>query len=89
MAMGKIVVGSDVGGLRELVRAGETGLLCRPGDPEALASVLGDITRRLQCRSVLGEAARRWVCEERDWRQLMQIYARAYQFALQVPIWSR
>ncbi len=83
MAMGKIVVGSDVGGLRELVHAGETGLLCRPGDPEALASVLGDVTQRLHVRSALGEAARRWVCAERDWRQLAPIYARAYQFALQ------
>ncbi len=83
MAMGKIVVGSDVGGLRELIHAGETGLLFPPGDPEALGNLLGDITQRLQCRSALGAAARRWVCAERDWRQLARIYGRAYQFALQ------
>jgi glycogen synthase len=83
MAMGKIVVGSDVGGLRELIRAGETGLLFRPGDAEALGHLLGDVTQQLHSRSVLGEAARRWVCAERDWWQLTPIYARAYQFALQ------
>jgi glycogen synthase len=82
MAMGKIVVGSDVGGLRELIRTGETGLLCRPGDAEALGSLLKDITQQLHCRSALGAAARRWVCAERDWRRLVPIYGRAYQLAL-------
>lgn len=40
MACGTPVVASDAGGLRELVRHGETGLLCRPGDAAALAGAL-------------------------------------------------
>ena len=40
MACGIPVVASDAGGLRELVRHGETGLLCRPGDAAALAEAL-------------------------------------------------
>ncbi len=83
MAMGKVVVGSDVGGLRELIRAGETGLLVRPGDAAALAHLLADITERLRYRSGLGEAARRWVCSERDWRHVTRGYVPAYQCALQ------
>ena len=49
MACGTPVVASDAGGLRGLVRHGETGLLCAPGDAAALAealdTVLGDPPR--------------------------------------------
>lgn len=41
MACGTPVVASDAGGLRELVRHSETGLLCKPGDAAALAEALG------------------------------------------------
>ncbi|MGQ9686804.1 MAG: TIGR04063 family PEP-CTERM/XrtA system glycosyltransferase, partial [Thiobacillaceae bacterium] len=37
MAQGRLFIASDVGGHRELVRDGETGLLFRAGDVEALA----------------------------------------------------
>ena len=40
MACGTPVVASDAGGLRELVRHGEDGLLCKPGDAAALAEAL-------------------------------------------------
>ena len=40
MACGVPVAASGAGGLRELVRHGETGLLCRPGDAAALAEAL-------------------------------------------------
>ncbi len=39
MSAGRVVVASDVGGLREIVRPGDTGELCPP-DPRALADVL-------------------------------------------------
>lgn len=52
MAAGKAVVATDIGGTRELVIDGETGLLVAPRDPGALAtaitSVLGDPS--LACR---------------------------------------
>jgi glycosyltransferase involved in cell wall biosynthesis len=37
MAQGKLFIASDVGGHRELIRDGETGLLFKSGDPDALA----------------------------------------------------
>ena len=39
-AMGRPVVASDIGALRELVRPGETGWLVPPGDPTALAGAI-------------------------------------------------
>src|SRR5207245_2997636 len=57
MAMGCPVIATAVGGSRELVRHGETGLLVPPGDATALASALvdmaasGDRRNRLRIRS--------------------------------------
>jgi glycosyltransferase involved in cell wall biosynthesis len=42
LAMGRPVIATDHGGAREIVTPGETGWLVPPGDPEALASALGE-----------------------------------------------
>jgi glycosyltransferase involved in cell wall biosynthesis len=39
-AAGKPVIGSDIGGIPEIVADGKTGLLVAPGDPEALAAAM-------------------------------------------------
>ncbi|MEW6487638.1 MAG: TIGR04063 family PEP-CTERM/XrtA system glycosyltransferase [Thermodesulfobacteriota bacterium] len=78
MAMGKALIASDVGGHRELVTDGETGLLHRAGDPEALAAGLGRLVRDAQLRRVLGERGRAWVRRERTWHRNAQAYAALY-----------
>jgi glycosyltransferase involved in cell wall biosynthesis len=40
LLLGRAVVAAKVGGLREIVRDGETGLLVEPGDPRALADAI-------------------------------------------------
>ena len=40
MAQGRLLVASDVGGHRELIRDGETGVLFRAGDADALAAAI-------------------------------------------------
>jgi glycosyltransferase involved in cell wall biosynthesis len=52
------VVASDVGGLRELVVDGETGILVPPGDAEALAAALGRLVEDRDLRRRLGAAGR-------------------------------
>jgi glycosyltransferase involved in cell wall biosynthesis len=42
MALGVPVVGSDVGGTREILEGGRAGRLVPPGDPDALADALAD-----------------------------------------------
>jgi glycosyltransferase involved in cell wall biosynthesis len=58
MAAGLPVVASDVGGLRELVRDGETGVLVPPGDPAALADALRPLLADHELRRRLGSAGR-------------------------------
>lgn len=65
-AAGLPVIAGREGGVDEVVRHGRTGLLVPPGDPEAFAeavrALLGDPVRRQR----MGEAAARFVVEERS-----------------------
>lgn len=80
MAAAKAVVASDVGGLRELIRDRDTGMLFPAGDADALARVLTEVVQDSDLRSRLGESARRHVCLEREWRNVVKadldVYAR-------------
>jgi PEP-CTERM/exosortase A-associated glycosyltransferase len=67
MAMGKALVASDVGGHRELIQDGVTGLLHRAGQVEDLARALAKLLREPAVRARLGEAGRQWVARERTW----------------------
>jgi PEP-CTERM/exosortase A-associated glycosyltransferase len=81
MSMGKLVVGSDVGGLRELIRDGDTGLLFRAGDPIDLDRVLHRAVTDASFRRRAGERARAYVVEHRDWRKVAARYADVYAAA--------
>jgi glycosyltransferase involved in cell wall biosynthesis len=67
MAAGLPVVASRVGQLAGLIRPGENGMLCPPGDAAALAAALERLHRRPALRRRLGEAARQDVLREHTW----------------------
>lgn len=81
MCMGKAVVGSDVGGIAELVRDGETGILFPAGDEEALSGTLARLVGDSDLRRRLGAEARARVIEERDWKKLATRYLDVYAAA--------
>lgn len=56
MARGKAVIGTTAGGIPEVVRDGETGLLVPPDDAEALAAAIIRLLRDDQYRRTLGLA---------------------------------
>jgi PEP-CTERM/exosortase A-associated glycosyltransferase len=78
MAMGKPVVASDLGGLREIVRHGETGLLVAPDDPGSLAAALARLAADPVGRRRMQDGARRFAAEERNWNRLAAVYSAAY-----------
>jgi glycosyltransferase involved in cell wall biosynthesis len=55
---GRAVVASDVGGLRDVIEPGVTGLTVPPGDPGALAAALENLLNDPQARQRMGEAGR-------------------------------
>jgi colanic acid/amylovoran biosynthesis glycosyltransferase len=69
MATGVPVVSSVVSGIPELVKDGETGWLCPPGDAPALADAIHDVARDAARAQARAQAARRWVEAEFDLRR--------------------
>ena len=56
MAAGRPIVATDVGGVRDAVRAGENGLLVPPGAPAAFAAALRTLFRDPGLRRTMGAA---------------------------------
>jgi PEP-CTERM/exosortase A-associated glycosyltransferase len=81
MSMGKLVVGSDVGGIAELIRDGDTGLLFRAGDSGDLERVLLQALSDADLRRRLGERARAHVAQHREWRRMATRYLDVYAAA--------
>lgn len=59
MAAGLPAVATDVGGVGEIMREGETGYLVPPADPGPLADRMTDLLHDADRRRLMGEAARR------------------------------
>ena len=82
MARGRIVLASNVGGHRELIRDGETGFLFPADDTAALAkAALGILAHRSDWPRIRGQA-RRFVEEERTWATSVARYRETYARAL-------
>jgi glycosyltransferase involved in cell wall biosynthesis len=79
LAAGKPVIASRSGGLPEIVRDGETGILVLPGDPNALATALRALADDPERRARMGEAAsadaRERFSRERMLDQIEAVYA--------------
>jgi PEP-CTERM/exosortase A-associated glycosyltransferase len=82
MAQGRILVASDVGGHRELVRDGETGFLFPAGDAAALARTIDDALTRRGDWDRVKRQARRFVESERTWARSVARYADVYAAVL-------
>jgi PEP-CTERM/exosortase A-associated glycosyltransferase len=78
MAQGCLIVASNVGGHRELIRDLETGVLFRAGDADALAAKILDLLADRRRWPQLRAAARRFVETERNWRSSVGRYRQPY-----------
>jgi len=80
MAAGLPVIATPVGGIPEVVRDGENGLLVPPNDHKALAEAILKLRQNEALRVELGKQAQKWVREHHDVRQLpervIQVYSR-------------
>jgi len=80
MMRGTAVVASNWGGVTEIVREGETGLLVPSGDAEALAAALGRVLNDRDFAERMGAQARAFACaeltEDRFVERVERLYAR-------------
>jgi glycosyltransferase involved in cell wall biosynthesis len=78
MAGGKIVAASNVGGHRELIQDGRTGILFSADDPRSLAASVSGLFDRKEKWGELRKTARRYVGEERSWARSVSNYVPVY-----------
>lgn len=57
MLCGKPVVATDIGGPKEIIKSGQTGILLPPGDPAALSTTLVELLQSPDLREALGSRA--------------------------------
>jgi PEP-CTERM/exosortase A-associated glycosyltransferase len=74
MAQGRLLVASDVGGHRELIRDGDTGVLFRAGSAESLTQALLGLLAQRERWPKLRAAGRRFVETERNWARSVANY---------------
>jgi glycosyltransferase involved in cell wall biosynthesis len=82
MAAGRPVVATAVGGVPEVVRHGETGLLVPPGDVAAMAGAMLRLGRDRGLREAMGLGGGRIASGSFDVSRMAQAYDRLYQEVL-------
>jgi PEP-CTERM/exosortase A-associated glycosyltransferase len=83
MAQGRIVAASDVGGHRELITGGLTGVLFPPDDPAACAQALAALLATPEAWPEMRDLARAHVAANHDWERNVLRYRDVYQALLE------
>jgi len=79
MSMGKAVLGSDVGGLKELINDGSSGLLFKAGDISDLIKKCIHLIKDETLRSNLGYQAILEMKQHRTWHEIVKDYLDIYK----------
>ncbi len=79
MAQGRLLIASDVGGHKELIRDGDTGLLFKSGDAVALVASLQRLLALRAQWDDIRQRARAFVEQERNWARSVAHYAPVYE----------
>ncbi len=78
MIVGKPLVASNIGGHRELIQDGVTGLLFTPDDTSSLNSTLSRLLSDEAYLNTLGQQAHAWAKECRSWDNTTSAYGQIY-----------
>jgi len=78
MAQGRVLAASDVGGHKELIVDGKTGVLFKADDPQALAVKVGALIDAQAEWPALRAAGREFVESERNWKASVGRYKSIY-----------
>ena len=81
MAMGRVCLGSDVGGLRELIDDGVTGMLFSAGDTRQMSEKVLQLARDRQLWERLARQGQETVRAEREWTTIATRYEEIYRRA--------
>ncbi len=79
MAQGRLLVASDVGGHKELIQDGKTGILFTAGSADSLAQAIVRLLSQKERWPELKKAGREYVEAERNWAKSVARYQEIYQ----------
>ncbi len=79
MVLGKPVVATKVGGIVDVVRDGETGILVPPGDADALAKAIVTILKDEKLARRMGEAGKKRIDERFTARTMVKKISEVYE----------
>jgi glycosyltransferase involved in cell wall biosynthesis len=82
MAAGLAVIGTPVGGIRDFLKDGETGLFCEPGNPKDIAEKLKILIQNKPLREKLIKNGRQMVLDIYNWDRISENLRVAYKQAL-------
>lgn len=83
MAQGRLVIASDVGGHKELIRDKENGILFKANDVSSLAACTLALLRRPQGWDKMRQLGRLFVERERNWPKSVRNYQQVYSQLLE------
>lgn len=78
MANGRLVLATNIGGHRELIKDGLTGLFFPPNDPAALAAMVAEVAKEPSSKAAIRANGLAFVREERNWRVSVARYESVY-----------
>ena len=78
MACGLPVIGTPVGGIPDIIHDGQTGLMCRSGDPNDIADKIRALLTDSGLRERLGRAGQEMVRVSYDWNKIAGQFANIY-----------
>ena len=78
MAQGRLLIASDVGGHKELIRNGETGVLFEAGQIDGLTSAVNQMLSRRDGWQEMRANGRNFVEQERTWQSSVARYQEVY-----------
>ena len=78
MAQGRLVIASDVGGHKELIKNQENGVLFKANDADSLAFCVLDLLEHSGSWPAMRQAGRQYVEQERNWVKSVSNYQQVY-----------
>ncbi len=78
MAQGRLVIASDVGGHKELIKDQENGMLFKANDASSLVGCVLDLLEHPESWPAMRQAGRQYVEQERNWVKSVSNYQQVY-----------
>lgn len=78
-ACGKPVIGSKIGGIKYVIKDGETGLLVPAGDPKALAKAIRELLEDEELAKKMGLKGKKMVEKNYTWNKAAKMTEKAYR----------